>query len=1106
MDPQQNVHLIDKSNENNNENENAIKRKHLYRIKNHIVRFEKLWSTTLFLDTCVRNGVIPTTFLKSPKSNCSSQKMRNLWKTQIMCTARQYLNLALQDKIDFLPVVRQHCMLQKESLKRVTNTEHQEDLEATLKDIHNTKAEQFQKEKDRKFSWLYQKQQNLFAIHKPCEKCEFIRHPGLIHEKAKEISKNNLTRHMNRVHDKQKTKNNLTRHMNRVHDKQKTFNCQKCPQNSSPVQKPKEHMNPVHEKQKIFNCQQCDHSSSSIQKLKEHMNHAHNKNVSKNRRFIKRSRHRLLKNIKMTQKLASKVIHNYSSFRITNQMEKLLAKGLKFTPTPKSLNVTQVLVDMFHLERKMGWKYFFHKDEEDQSIDGYADEEDPIAGNVKGSESNCNPFDKERKENMPKKYAKEISEMAESVKSDIIGRKNTKLNPNLTKKERVALNRLITLQKQGKLVIQPIDKGSGWCIMDRNDYIEEANRQLNSKTEDKSSFCYKEIKEVNVKKIHKQIKEEIDKAEKLGHITKVDAKILQPEGIKAGRLYLLPKIHKLEKFYMNVNGKRFPPCRPIISGSGSLTERISWFVDQNCKEFMKKLPSYIEDSTDLIRYFEKINQDGILPPHAIPFSLDIKSMYSNIPSDEGMEALEKVLEKREDTSIPTSFLMTLIKLVLESNAFEFNKKFYLQLFGTAMGTRMAPTYANIFMGHHEANLLENCPTHLKKLVFCFKRFIDDIFLIWLGTSDQLKEFHAHINSAHKTIKFDEPQYDETTNSCNFLDLNVSIKEGQIITDVHRKPTDNPSALLPSSSHPKHVYKNIVYILAFRLLRICSTRELFEKRLEQLKNEQLKPRKYRSSQINEVFEQIRKIDRKDAIKKKDKISVIFQKKRIHDKIKETERIIVPLTFDPRVKNHGRILHKHHTAMVTKNEHLRKVFSKAPMAALRQTPNLRNLICKAKLFDIKDIQHTSQFGWKNCHKSENKKPCRICPFTFEEASEIQSKGNNTKHKIKGNLSCKTTNGVYYWHCTNEKCKDAPYNEYIGRTKRSVQERHYNHIGYIRYNNLGEVSGKHFNQPNHHQHNMKGLLLEKVHSKNPITLKVREKFYINKFDTFDKGLNRE
>ena len=101
---------------------------------------------------------------------------------------------------------------------------------------------------------------------------------------------------------------------------------------------------------------------------------------------------------------------------------------------------------------------------------------------------------------------------------------------------------------------------------------------------------------------------------------------------------------------------------------------------------------------------------------------------------------------------------------------------------------------------------------------------------------------------------------------NFLDLNISINEGKIITDLYKKDTSIPSALLPSSSHPEHVSKNIVFSMAFRLLRICSTPQLLDQRLLELQNEVLLPRNYKLSVIKKAFENVKKIKREDALKK------------------------------------------------------------------------------------------------------------------------------------------------------------------------------------------------------------------------------------------------
>jgi hypothetical protein len=64
-------------------------------------------------------------------------------------------------------------------------------------------------------------------------------------------------------------------------------------------------------------------------------------------------------------------------------------------------------------------------------------------------------------------------------------------------------------------------------------------------------------------------------------------------------------------------------------------------------------------------------------------------MYSNIPIEEGLQAFEEELDKRDDKTIPTEFILKLLKLVLESNIFVLKREFFIQLLGTAMGTGVA---------------------------------------------------------------------------------------------------------------------------------------------------------------------------------------------------------------------------------------------------------------------------------------------------------------------------------------------------------------------------------------------------------------------------------
>ena len=48
-------------------------------------------------------------------------------------------------------------------------------------------------------------------------------------------------------------------------------------------------------------------------------------------------------------------------------------------------------------------------------------------------------------------------------------------------------------------------------------------------------------------------------------------------------------------------------------------------------------------------------------------------------------------------------------MILTMNNFEFDNNYYIQLYGTAMGTPMAPAYANVFLGDLERKLLAQSP-------------------------------------------------------------------------------------------------------------------------------------------------------------------------------------------------------------------------------------------------------------------------------------------------------------------------------------------------------------------------------------------------------------
>jgi hypothetical protein len=187
-----------------------------------------------------------------------------------------------------------------------------------------------------------------------------------------------------------------------------------------------------------------------------------------------------------------------------------------------------------------------------------------------------------------------------------------------------------------------------------------------------------------------------------------------------------------------------------------------------------KIPSYLQDTPDLLRKLEEWKNETI-PEDVFPVSIDVVGLYTNIPHDEGLETFKKALDKREDKTVTTELLSEMLSIVLKTNIFKFNEKLFLQKIGTAMGTRVASTYANIFMEKID-NLVKECGvTENKNQILFYKRFIDAILIFWKGTKQEFLEFMAQINTLHSTIKFTH-EFNLENKSTTYLDTTIQIKK------------------------------------------------------------------------------------------------------------------------------------------------------------------------------------------------------------------------------------------------------------------------------------------------------------------------------------------
>ena len=205
-----------------------------------------------------------------------------------------------------------------------------------------------------------------------------------------------------------------------------------------------------------------------------------------------------------------------------------------------------------------------------------------------------------------------------------------------------------------------------------------------------------------------------------------------------------------------------------------------------------------------------------------------------------------------------------------------------------------------------------------------KRFLDDYFVIFNGSTKVLHQLFDDINQINPSIKLTMSHTsiaEEAENRCDceeksdipFLDTLCSIINGKIDTDLHKKPTDRNQYLMPSSCHSKLTTKAIPFSLALRIVRICSDPKKRDKRMMELKELLLK-RNYSEIMVDSAIERAKKVPRKAALKK------VVRKS-------NTKRPVFAVTYDPRLPSITNIQTKHWRSMVSRDKYLGDVFRAA-----------------------------------------------------------------------------------------------------------------------------------------------------------------------------------
>ncbi|KAJ8030076.1 hypothetical protein HOLleu_29652 [Holothuria leucospilota] len=313
---------------------------------------------------------------------------------------------------------------------------------------------------------------------------------------------------------------------------------------------------------------------------------------------------------------------------------------------------------------------------------------------------------------------------------------------------------------------------------------------------------------------------------------------------------------------------------------------------------------------------------------------------------------------------------------------------------------MAPSYANIFKGIFEQDLLADCDT--KPDVWL--RFIDDIFVVWTAGPKKFEEFMSFLNSRHPTLKF---TFDNSLERVNFLDVTVSRDSmGLISTDLYSKPTDTHQYLSSLSCHPNHIKRSIAFSQSLRILRICSDPSTARLRCNELCDFLVRRgynRKKVSCQIDRAFKSF------------------YSKSTIPPSVEgeKPRRIYFTVQYHPGLPDIKGTLTKY-LPLLHLSSRMREAVPEPPIVSFRQPSNLKNLLVRAKVKNPRPKGEPS----RPCYRGKTK-PCQLCSKLV--ASDVVTSTSNRRnfHCFNENTTCSSKWVIYLISCP------VCFKQYVGQT---------------------------------------------------------------------------
>ena len=357
------------------------------------------------------------------------------------------------------------------------------------------------------------------------------------------------------------------------------------------------------------------------------------------------------------------------------------------------------------------------------------------------------------------------------------------------------------LLKRDDIVIKACDKNLGIAVLDRMHYINLVNEHLSDDTVYyQETRTQEEIIDEARNKLAALIPSIYQRLKNIAGIERYLNEAMDKTTIPA--FHVIPKIHKIP-----LKG------RPIAGAVNWLTTNASSILAWILKSHVESMPQVLRDSKSIIKELESLK----IPDNAKLITMDVSALYPNMDQLKTIQIVHDLF-----SSETNSLEEDLTRFILTNSYVEFDGKIFKQIDGMAMGTNAAVQLANLY-GAVMIEQNDRIAEFIARCTVLYKRYIDDLLMIWTGSDSELEEFYVAMNAIHPRLKFTSQL---SSRGIAFLDLWIEIQGDHLTISTYQK-TMNRYLYVPfTSHHPIATKSGLIKGELIRYARNSSTRVAF----------------------------------------------------------------------------------------------------------------------------------------------------------------------------------------------------------------------------------------------------------------------------------------